>query len=106
MSRIYDDDVLEQLALLIQAELTAKKVDTESATLISVEITQRIRFLLGGQVIYFKKNPPHKRNERDETIFAAFDGTNYQALSMQYQLSEMRVRQIIETRREKDRRRY
>lgn len=39
-------------------------------------------------------------------IFKAFDGTNYQALAMQYQLTEMRIRQIVGRAILVERRRY
>ncbi len=96
MGRIHGDDVLEGLALAIASELEKERVGKAVATSIAVSITQQMRVHLGGQTVYFPKATGAARGVRDHEIFKAFDGTNYQALAMQYQLSEMRIRQIID----------
>lgn len=96
IKRIQGDDVLEGLALAIVRELEKERIDKATATLIAVSITQHMRIYLGGQTVYFPKAAEKIRSLRDNEIFKAFDGTNYQALALQYKLSEMRIRQIID----------
>jgi Mor family transcriptional regulator len=54
---------------------------------------------LGGAAIYFPKSESFRREERNKKIFKAFDGANYRALAMQYNLSESYVRSIVNKKR-------
>lgn len=92
---ISGDDVFEGLALAVASELEKEKIAKDVAILIAVQVTQQMRLHLGGQTVYFPKSWAATKNARDQEIFKAFDGTNYQALAMQYQLTEMRIRQIV-----------
>ncbi|WP_374279164.1 Mor transcription activator family protein [Azonexus sp.] len=95
MSRLSGDDVLEQLAESLNHELQLRKIDKETAAEIAVSVTEKLRFNLGGQNIYFTKFTLHQKLIRDRDIYRKFTGNNYQELAMEYELSEMRIRQII-----------
>lgn len=95
MSRIYGDDVLEQVAESTRDQLISEKIDEEKATSIAINLAQKMRHDFGGQLVYFPKAFGRAREIRDAGIYAKFDGGNYQALGIEYNLSEMRIRQII-----------
>jgi Mor family transcriptional regulator len=63
-------------------------------------VTTRMCFELGGQKIYFPKNPPG----RDALIYSLFDGRNHNQLALRFRLSENSIRRIINA--ERARRRY
>lgn len=50
---------------------------------------------LGGRAIYLPKGVALRLNARDREMIGKFRGNNYLALAREYDLTEMRVRQII-----------
>jgi Mor family transcriptional regulator len=56
---------------------------------------------IGGDYFYVMRGAPIKRASRDQQIWRAFTGLNFRALSKQFDLSEMRIRQIIARERER-----
>lgn len=50
---------------------------------------------LGGGAIYFAKGVAVALDARDRAMCAKFTGNNYRELAREYDLTEMRVRQII-----------
>jgi Mor family transcriptional regulator len=58
-------------------------------------VTTRMCLELGGQKIYFPKNPPG----RDPLIYSLFDGRNYNALARRFHLTENSIRRIIKLER-------
>lgn len=59
------------------------------------------RKMIGGDYMYVMRCSTAKRQSRDQQIWRAFDGANFRALSKQFDLSEMRIRQIIARERER-----
>lgn len=95
MARIKCEDVLEGMAIVIANELERLKINKEESTRIAVSVTNQMRSYLGGQSVYFPKDVITNKSYRDQEIFKAFDGTNYQELAIKHELSEMRIRQIV-----------
>lgn len=60
---------------------------------------------MGGAGLYLAKGLMAELSVRDREICAKFTGNNYRQLAQEYDLSEMRVRQIIAVWREEERRR-
>lgn len=50
----------------------------------------------GGQSLYLAKGVAIHFSERDRELCAAFRGNNYRELARRYDLTEMRVRQIVD----------
>lgn len=95
MAKISGDDVLEDIAIQLQTGMVEGGTEPRVATEIAIRVTQKIRYLLGGQNVYFTRGVHRIKHARDVTICAAFNGTNYQELAIEHGVSEMRIRQII-----------
>lgn len=50
---------------------------------------------IGGRAVYLAKGVAVHLSARDRELCAAFNGRNYQELARRYDLTEMRVRQIV-----------
>lgn len=55
----------------------------------------RLAALRGGQEVYIPKLESLEREARDRDIRARFDGGNYRALAVRFQLSERQIRKIL-----------
>lgn len=53
----------------------------------------------GGTGVYFPKYENVTRISRDRAICREFDGANYKKLALKYNLTEVRVRNIISARK-------
>lgn len=63
--------------------------------------TEACQKAIGGDHIYVIRGAEIKRASRDQQIWRAFNGANFRALSKQFDLSEVRVRQIVARERER-----
>ena len=65
----------------------------------AVRCVYQLATALGGAAVYLSRGNSLtgnvKRVERDGCIKAEFDGCNYRDLARRYQVSEMRIRQIV-----------
>lgn len=59
--------------------------------------TEHLSQTLGGGNFYMHKGTGFRLSQRDREMCARFNGHNYAQLARDYQRSEMRVRQIIDT---------
>jgi Mor family transcriptional regulator len=89
------DDVIEDLAVTTADLLVEDGIKRPRADDIGLRVGERIRAHWGGQNIYITRGLTFKHRERNQKIFAEFNGTNYEELAMQYGLSSMRIRQIV-----------
>ncbi len=67
------------------------------AELIGIDLYLELTKHFGGTSIYILKNENVFRKIRDTTIRKEFDGSNYRELAVKYSLSEVWVRNIINT---------
>jgi len=67
---------------------------------LAMRFAQACRKRIGGY-LYVSSCSSAKRRSRDQQIWHEFTGTNYRELSKRFELSEMRVRQIIQKQRER-----
>lgn len=58
--------------------------------------TERLSFEMGGGNFYMHKGTAFRLSSRDREMCRKFTGRNYHKLAREYNLSEMRVRQIID----------
>lgn len=96
-----DDDYPLVLALIATAaydQLRARtKLDHAEASELAFSISEQARVTLGGGAHYYiPKGQQWLLSKRDREIWDKFRGNNYQALAQEYDLTEMRIRQIIE----------
>lgn len=78
-----------------QAPLTV--VDAQR---IAFEITEGLRREHGGGQFYLARNLDHDLEPRDLEIWRKFNGKNYFELAKEFNLSDVRVREIIEEQRQ------
>lgn len=106
MSLILDDDYPEALALIANAAymwLTGRlKLDHQTANEGALAIAEAARRELGGGNHYIPKGTDWELSRRDREIYAKFHGNNYDLLAREYDLTEMRIRQIIDRCRRAD----
>lgn len=110
MSLILDDDFPLFLTLIAQAayeKMTGRaQVEPQLAGEIAMEIAEKARENLGGGAhVYIPKGRDWLLPRRDREIWDKFKGDNYQALAKEYNLTEMRIRQIVERCRAADQKR-
>ena len=102
-----DDDYPEALAVIAVAAydwLVAPplKLDHQAASEAALSIAEAARVGLGGGDIYIPKGQAYMLRRRDLQIYAKFRGDNIGALAREFDLTEMRVRQIVDRCREAD----
>jgi Mor family transcriptional regulator len=83
--------------------LVARGVKEEDAVVLAREITESLAKKYGGSYFYIPKNVVIEAAKRAAMIFAEFDGSNYRDLAQKYNLTEVRVRQLIKMKREESR---
>lgn len=103
-------EVLRTMAIELYVHLSnhvklGQVLPADEIALVAFRATEAVRLSHGGFSFYVGKGVTHELSSRDREIYSRFDGSNYDALAKQYDLTEMRVRQIINACREEDRRR-
>lgn len=63
--------------------------------LVGPEIYAKLVEVYGGMSIYVLKKDSFVRTARNEEIRRKFDGSNYRRLAIEYNLSEVTIRQIV-----------
>lgn len=99
---IIDDDYPEVLTVIAQVSydfLMIHRIPHESASDLAMLLSERIRKEFGGSAPYIPKAEKYLGSKRDYEIFDRFDGSNYASLAREYDLTEMRIRQIIQATR-------
>ena len=84
------------------AELTLEDIPEncrEFVKLVGLENFCNLVYNLGGLQIYIPKFESLTAPARDRRIIQEFDGANYQTLAIRYNISEVWVRQIVNTDR-------
>lgn len=102
-----DDDYPEVLAVIAAAAyewLVAPplKLDHQAATEAALSIAEAARVGLGGGKLYVPKGQAYLLSRRDLLIYGKFRGDNFRALALEFGLTEMRIRQIVDRCREAD----
>lgn len=88
-------ELLMDLADQIAAKLAAMEIDMEKAVEIGFAVAEHIRENWSGQSLYIPKGMQYTFSNRDLEIFDRFDGRNIQALAREYNLTVMRIYQIV-----------
>lgn len=88
-------ELLQDLADQVGLKLVELGVDPEKAAEIGFASAEHIREHWGGQPIYLPKGAQYEFSMRDMQVFEQFNGHNHAALAREYNLSVMRIYQII-----------
>lgn len=89
-------ELLADLAAQIGQYLVDKaEFDPEKAAEIGFETAEHVRRHWGGGSAYFPKGVAYELSKRDYAIWSEFNGRNVTMLAKQYQLTEMRIYQIV-----------
>lgn len=91
----YYPEVLADLADQVGARLVENGIAEERAADIGFAVAEHMREHWGGQPIYMAKGAQYEFMLRDLKIFDAFTGHNQAELAREYNLSVMRIYQII-----------
>jgi Mor family transcriptional regulator len=95
-------DVLEAMAQAAAQVLLGKGQAKEDAQATAYEITERIRTTVGGTNTYIPRGQDFELGKRDEEIYRKFNGRNYFELAQEFQLTEVRVRDIVKVGLKRD----
>jgi len=90
-------EVLEDLGGMLGDALVRHGLKKDAASEIAWEAVEGVRRSWGGQQVYIPRGEEWARATRDQEIYALFQFEKwpYLALARKYDLTEMRVRQII-----------
>ncbi len=89
-------DIADKAALFLAKE----GLDESRAKDLGHALAEHVRREWGGQMQYIPKGITYECTQRDLEIFGKFNGDNYDRLAREYELSEMRIRQIVNAVRE------
>ena len=100
------DGLIEFLAAHLEFELSKRQgISPATAQEIALAVGETVRAAWAGQALYIPYGMSKRWANRDQDIFAEFNGRNYQELSLKHGISVMRVRQVITRQRELHRKR-
>ena len=98
---ILDDsypEVLADIARQLHARLMEDprvKLPHIVAAEVALSITEHVRKNVGGVSVYIPRGHAYEATQREIAIYRDFKGDNYHQLARQYNLTEMRIRQIV-----------
>ena len=95
-------DLLEQMGQILGRKLLDLGLPLAIANAKAFEMTEAIREAIGGQQQYIPKGEAYEMSIRDEAIYAKFNGTNYQDLGHEFDLTTVQIRNIVNRGRARD----
>ena len=88
-------ELLADLADQVARKIAELGVPEEKAADIGFAAAEHIRTHWSGQSLYLPKGDHYDLSRRDIEIFEKFKGTNHVSLAREYDLSVMRIYQIV-----------
>lgn len=88
-------ELLQDLADQIGLKLVELGVNPEKAAEIGFASAEHVREHWGGQLLYLPKGMQYEFSRRDIEIFDKFNGRNHASLAREYNVSIMRIYQIV-----------
>lgn len=88
-------ELLRDLADQVAVKIAELGVDVEKCADIGFAVAEHIREHWGGQPIYLPKGVQYDFCMRDLQVFERFNGHNHAELAREYNLTVMRIYQII-----------
>lgn len=90
-------ELLADLAAQIGEQLVEHGIHRDRAAEIGLKTAEFIRGHWSGQPIYIPKGVAYDFSRRDLAIFEKFNGRNHAPLAREYNLSVMRIYQIVKS---------
>lgn len=87
--------LLNEIYRLTIASLTEHHISQDIADQVANHLRTQIATAWGGQGIYIPKDYQAKLSDRDEQIYAEFNGRNHSDLAQKYNLNINRIYEII-----------
>jgi Mor family transcriptional regulator len=75
----------------------------QEAAEIALDVAEHVRKNIGGVATYIPRGLSYELSLRDRQIWSEFKGDNHAELARKYDMTEMRVRQIIDRAARADR---
>lgn len=91
-------ELLADIARAIYTRLTNNsrvKLEHPLAAEIALDVAEYVRKNIGGVAVYIPRGLGYELSIRDQKIYEEFTGDNYHLLARKYDMTEMRVRQIV-----------
>ena len=93
-------EVAECLFMRLLDEPELQHCDRSKLARLAISQTEFLSQELGGITFYMVKGTSYKASQRDKAVWERFNGRNYEDLAQEFQISVMRVRQIVEKMRQ------
>lgn len=106
---IIDDkypEILADIARTVHQSLLGTpglNISYQQACEIAFAAAEHVRTNIGGISNYVPKGVSYMASVRDREMYAKFNGTNYDVLALEYNLSSVRVRTIVDAMTEQER---
>ncbi len=97
--------LLLELAGLVEHQVAMAGLDPERARAIGEAVIDQVRDQFGGQIVYINKGISEATRRRWEEIWRRFDGTNHNALAVEFGLGVQQLYKIIAHMRAVERKR-
>lgn len=88
-------ELLADLAVQVAMKVKEYGIPEEKAADIGLAAAEHIRAHWSGQSLYLPKGDHYDISRRDIEIFEHFNGTNHEKLAREYNLTVMRIYQIV-----------
>lgn len=102
-SHLILDDAYPEVLADIAREIHTRLMDHPLVKLphpiaaeVALGVAESVRHNIGGVAVYIPRGQNYELSLRDKQMWADFRGDNYGDLARKYEMSEMRVRQIME----------
>ena len=97
-------EVLADIARTVHEQLMARaRLAHQEAAEIALVVAEHVRKNIGGVATYIPRGLSYELSLRDRQIWSEFKGDNHAELARKYDMTEMRVRQIIDRAARTDR---
>lgn len=93
---------LEQIGQILYRELLAMKLSPEVANTRAFSMVEALRHGVGGGALYIPRGLNYELSLRDLEIWNKFKGDNIAELAIEYELSQMQVRNILAVARARE----
>lgn len=88
-------EILAEMVASLAAVLVKHGLDAISANEAAMSATESVRSVFAGQLLYIPRGLSFDISERDEKIYALFDGKNISELAKKFNLSVQHVYRIL-----------
>lgn len=95
-------EIAERLYLQLADESDTAALGLPRLAVLALAQTERLSLELGGGGFYMHKGNSYRLSKRYRKIWEEFTGKNYTQLARKYDLTEMRIKQIVDEIRQQE----